>query len=75
MKNPLFFQESHVHDSIALKICNEIFSDPEDVEVVKIYLKTLTQLTICPNNVTVVQDLKELTTRILDVSFLREGNT
>lgn len=59
--------ETHVHDSIAVKICNEIFTDTEDLEIVKIYLKTLTQLNISQRNITVVEDLKEMISKLIEI--------
>lgn len=59
--------EHFVHDSIAMKICNEILTNTSDVSYVKLLTRALTQLTICPRNITGVRDLIELSSQIMDV--------
>lgn len=49
-----------------MKVANEILSDPEDPEV-KLFCKALNQLTICPRNMTTLQDLMELTNQMIEV--------
>ncbi|XP_057304839.1 condensin complex subunit 3-like isoform X2 [Hydractinia symbiolongicarpus] len=60
---PVF--ESHVHDGVAIKLANEILSDPEDADI-KLLCKTLNQLHICVRNTTVIQDLMELNMQMLE---------
>ena len=58
--------ENFVHDSIALKICNEILSNTNDASYVKLLSRALNQLTICPRNVTALNDLADLAVQIVD---------
>jgi len=59
--------EDFVHDSMASKICNEILSNTNDATYVKLLAKSLNQLTICPRNFDVINDLIELCTQIIGV--------
>jgi len=58
--------DTHVHDSLAIKICNEILSDPDDLDIAKIYCKALTQLHVCANNIIAIQDLQELSSQLME---------
>jgi len=58
--------EDFVHDSIAMKLCNEILTNTNDAAYVKLLSRALTQLTICPRNVTVLTDLIDLSSQMID---------
>lgn len=63
-KKVLDSYDNHIHDSIALKLSNEILTDPEDPDV-KIFCKALNLLSICPENIPVIQDLQELSCQMM----------
>jgi len=58
--------ESYVHDSLAMRLTNEILSDPEDADV-KLFCKVLNQLNLCRKNVNTIRDLTELAKQLLEV--------
>nr|XP_047138807.1 condensin complex subunit 3 isoform X3 [Hydra vulgaris] len=58
--------DEYVHDSIAVKIANEILSDPDSTNI-KMFCKVLNHLNICPRNKSVISDLIMLTSKIQKV--------
>ena len=62
-------QENPCHDSLAVKLCNEILSHPDSFAV-KLWIRALVQLNISPDNLSLHKDLYEMTERIGMVSTI-----
>ncbi len=61
-----WFQEGCCHDNIAVKVCNEILSDPNTFKV-RTLAKILNMLELTPSNTSNLKDLKVLGERMLKV--------
>lgn len=68
-----FLQSLHVHNSLALSICHEIYKDLTDAKdssfIIQIYLKSLSQLDVSLESECFLQQLQTITDKIEKVSF------
>lgn len=64
-----FWQETSVHDSLSIKICNSVLADPASPGV-RILCRTLNLLHITVTNQSLIRDLQTLANKMIRVSFL-----
>ena len=60
------FQDNPCHDSMAENVCNEILSNPHSFHL-RLWTRTLNQLSLSPDNHTHLKDLSLLCQRMLEV--------
>ncbi|RUS91586.1 hypothetical protein EGW08_000701 [Elysia chlorotica] len=63
VKDNTVVTENPCHDSLAVKLCNEILSHPDSFAV-KLWIRALTQLNISPDNQSLHKDLYKMTEKI-----------
>ncbi|KAK7466706.1 hypothetical protein BaRGS_00037193 [Batillaria attramentaria] len=64
--NTTAVRDNPCHDSIAVKVCNEILSNPDSFQL-KVWTRVLNQLWLSPDNQTHLKDLSVLCQQMLEV--------
>nr|KAG5687867.1 hypothetical protein BaRGS_007561 [Batillaria attramentaria] len=64
--NTTAVRDNPCHDSIAVKVCNEILSNPDSFQL-KVWMRVLNQLWLSPDNHTHLKDLSVLCQQMLEV--------
>lgn len=65
----IYLQDTNLHDSLAVKVANEILSDYENNDI-RTLSKVLPMLEITADNEMLAKDLSILCDRMLEVTFI-----